>query len=99
MQETFQQIIEAMGGTVTHKSGEEHNWGIARGGEIIHEVGATKMGTDPKTSVLNQYCCWLDVKQFVYYDVALFKVTPIRILRQHYGRWGVAECPSILPIK
>ena len=31
----------------------ENNWGIARGGEIIHEVGAARMGDDPKTSVLN----------------------------------------------
>ena len=36
-------------------AGKEENWGIAPGGEIIHEVGATKMGDNPKTSVLNQY--------------------------------------------
>ena len=72
MQETFQQIIEAMGGTVTHKSGPENNWGIARGGEIIHEVGATKMGSDPKTSVLNQYCQAWDVKNLFITDAAPF---------------------------
>ena len=72
MQETFQQIIETMGGTVTHKVGEDKNWGIARGGEIIHEVGATKMGTDPKTSVLNQYCQAWDVKNLFITDAAPF---------------------------
>jgi choline dehydrogenase-like flavoprotein len=72
MQETFQQIIEAMGGTVTRKAGEHNNWGIARGGEIIHEVGATKMGTDPKTSVLNQYCQAWDVKNLFITDAAPF---------------------------
>jgi choline dehydrogenase-like flavoprotein len=72
MQETFQQIIEAMGGTVTHKSGAETNWGIAKGGEIIHEVGATKMGADPKTSVLNQYCQAWDVKNLFITDAAPF---------------------------
>ena len=72
MQETFQQLIEAMGGTVTHKSGEDKNWGIARGGEIIHEVGATKMGDNPKTSVLNQYCQAWDVKNLFITDAAPF---------------------------
>jgi choline dehydrogenase-like flavoprotein len=72
MQETFKQIIEAMGGTVTHSSGEEKDWGIARGGEIIHEVGATKMGDNPKTSVLNQYCQAWDVKNLFITDAAPF---------------------------
>jgi choline dehydrogenase-like flavoprotein len=72
MQETFKQIIEAMGGTVTHSSGAEKDWGIARGGEIIHEVGATKMGDNPKTSVLNQYCQAWDVKNLFITDAAPF---------------------------
>jgi choline dehydrogenase-like flavoprotein len=72
MQETFQQIIEAMGGTVTHKARPENQWGIAKGGEIIHEVGATKMGADPKTSVLNQYCQAWDVKNLFITDAAPF---------------------------
>ena len=72
MQETFVQIIEAMGGTVTHKSSQERDWGIAKGGEIIHEVGATKMGTDAKTSVLNQYCQAWDVKNLFITDAAPF---------------------------
>jgi choline dehydrogenase-like flavoprotein len=72
MQETFKQIIEAMGGTVTHSVGEDKNWGIARGGEIIHEVGATKMGDNPKTSVLNQYSQAWDVKNLFITDAAPF---------------------------
>jgi len=72
MQETFKQIIEAMGGTVTHSSGEDKDWGIARGGEIIHEVGATKMGDNAKTSVLNQYCQAWDVKNLFITDAAPF---------------------------
>ena len=48
------------------------NWGIARGGQIIHEVGATKMGSDPKTSVLNQYCQAWDVKNLFITDAAPF---------------------------
>jgi choline dehydrogenase-like flavoprotein len=72
MQETFQSIIEAAGGKVTEKSGAEDNWGIARGGEIIHEVGATKMGDNPKTSVLNQHCQAWDCKNLFITDAAPF---------------------------
>lgn len=72
MQETFQEIIHTMGGIVTEKQGEDTNWGISRGGEIIHEVGATKMGVDAKTSVLNQYCQAWDVKNLFITDAAPF---------------------------
>jgi choline dehydrogenase-like flavoprotein len=72
MQETFQQIIEGCGGKVTGKSGPENNWGIARGGEIIHEVGATRMGDNPKTSVLNQHCQAWDCKNLFITDAAPF---------------------------
>jgi choline dehydrogenase-like flavoprotein len=72
MQETFKQIIETMGGIVTHSSGQDKDWGIARGGQIIHEVGATKMGDNPKTSVLNQYCQAWDVKNLFITDAAPF---------------------------
>ena len=66
MQETFQEIIIAAGGRVTSLGG------ISRGGEIIHEVGATKMGDDPKTSVLNQWCQAWDCKNLFITDAAPF---------------------------
>ncbi|MBV9084410.1 MAG: GMC family oxidoreductase [Acidobacteriaceae bacterium] len=72
MQETFKEIIETAGGVVTSSHGEEDDWGIAPGGEIIHEVGATKMGDDPKTSVLNQYCQAWDCKNLFITDAAPF---------------------------
>ena len=72
MQETFQQIITTMGGTVTSSFGADKNWGIAPGGEIIHEVGAVKMGDTPKNSVLNQYCQAWDVKNLFITDAAPF---------------------------
>ena len=72
MQETFQEIIETAGGKVLSKSGAENNWGISRGGEIIHEVGATRMGDDPKTSVLNSYCQAWDCKNLFVTDAAPF---------------------------
>ena len=72
MQKTFQQIIQASGGIVTHHSTAENNWGIEHGGEVKHEVGATRMGNDPKESVLNQYCQAWDVKNLFVTDAAPF---------------------------
>jgi choline dehydrogenase-like flavoprotein len=66
MQDTFLEIISAAGGRVSSVSG------ISRGGEIIHEVGATKMGDDPKTSVLNQWCQAWDCKNLFITDAAPF---------------------------
>jgi choline dehydrogenase-like flavoprotein len=72
MQQTFQEIIQTMGGTVTYSADEKNKWGISRGGEIIHEVGAVRMGDNPKTSPLNQYCQAWDVKNLFVTDAAPF---------------------------
>ena len=45
---------------------------IAKGGQIIHEVGGTRMGDDPRTSVLNQYCQSWDVPNLFVTDGAPF---------------------------
>lgn len=68
MQETFKELILAAGGIVTDSSGPESNWGIEHGGQVKHEVGATRMGGDRKTSVLNQYCQAWDVKNLFVTD-------------------------------
>ena len=63
MQETFRAIIQEMGGTPTSPMpSKEAGYGIAAGGRIIHEVGVTRMGNDPSTSVLNKNCQAHDVK-------------------------------------
>jgi choline dehydrogenase-like flavoprotein len=63
MQETFRSIIEAMGGVPTSAMPDAaHNYGLSAGGDIIHEAGATRMGADPRTSVLNAHCQAHDVK-------------------------------------
>ena len=63
MQETFRAIIQEMGGTPTSPMpSKEEGYGIAEGGRIIHEVGVTRMGNDPSTSVLNKNCQAHDVK-------------------------------------
>lgn len=56
MQETFEELAHNMGGVVTSpKASAENNWGLLAPGRIIHEVGTTRMGNDPKRSVVNKY--------------------------------------------
>ena len=47
---------------------QEQDYGLAVGGLIIHEAGATRMGNDPKTSVLNPNCQAHDVKNLFVAD-------------------------------
>jgi choline dehydrogenase-like flavoprotein len=57
MQETFRQIIREMGGEpIDPVPGPEDDYGLAAGGVIIHELGCTRMGDDPLTSVVNRNC-------------------------------------------
>ena len=57
MKETFAEIIDKMGGVVTYgkDDNEKNDWGLAAPGRIIHEVGTTRMGNDPKKSALNKF--------------------------------------------
>ena len=68
MQKTFVAIIEAMGGKVIGKPELDGRKAIAPGGFIIHEIGGTIMGTDPKTSVVNQWLQSWDVKNLFITD-------------------------------
>ncbi len=72
MQTTFQQIVEAGGGRVVASAGADRQWGISVGGQGIHEVGGARMGSDPKTSVLNSYCQAWDCKNLFISDGAPF---------------------------
>ena len=57
MQETFRNLIAAMGGTVFSKMPtKEQNYNISNGGQIIHELGCVQMGKNPSTSVLDADC-------------------------------------------
>ena len=69
MQETFREIIDAMGGEVwSPMPTREQGYGIASGGRIIHELGVVRMGDDPTTSVLNSHCQAHDVKNLFLAD-------------------------------
>ena len=72
MQQTFKDIIEAMGGKVMGQVQLDPEKAIMAGGTIIHEVGTVRMGDDPQTSVLNKYCQAHQVKNLFVADAAPF---------------------------
>lgn len=56
MHDTFEEILTQMGGVLLgNKPDESSQYGLAAPGRIIHEVGTTRMGDNPETSVLNKY--------------------------------------------
>jgi choline dehydrogenase-like flavoprotein len=56
MQQTFEEIIHNMGGQLLGEApGADQDYGLLAPGRIIHEVGTTRMGDDPKHSVVNRY--------------------------------------------
>lgn len=70
-QKTTREIIDRLGGKI--------QWGdvapqeaVSRGGEIIHEVGTTRMGDNPDTSVTNQYGQSWDVSNMFVADGGVF---------------------------
>jgi choline dehydrogenase-like flavoprotein len=57
MQETFRTLIAEMGGAVfSPMPTKEQGYNISTGGQIIHELGCTRMGSDPGSSVVNANC-------------------------------------------
>jgi choline dehydrogenase-like flavoprotein len=69
MHETFRAIIAEMGGTpLTPMPTKASGYGIEPGGRIIHELGVTRMGDDPSTSVVNKNCQAHDVKNLFVAD-------------------------------
>jgi hypothetical protein len=49
MQDTFEEIIHAMGGiALGKKPGPETNYGLEAPGKIIHEIGTARMGKRPE---------------------------------------------------
>jgi len=68
MQKTFAELIEAMGGRVTAPPAANGALAIEPGGKIIHEVGGTIMGSNPRNSVTNQWCQTWDIKNLFVTD-------------------------------
>jgi choline dehydrogenase-like flavoprotein len=72
MQNTFKEIIEAMGGHVEGEVLTDGTKAIQTGGSIIHEVGGAVMGANPKASVVNHHGQTWDVKNIFLVDGAVF---------------------------
>jgi choline dehydrogenase-like flavoprotein len=73
MQETFREVIRAMGGEpLDEMPTREQGYGITPPGWIIHEVGTTRMGSDPRASVLNAHCQAHEVKNLFVADAGPF---------------------------
>ena len=69
MQETFRELIEEIGGTpMGNMPSREDGYGILAGGRIIHELGVTRMGHDPRSSVLDANCQAHDVRNLFVAD-------------------------------
>jgi choline dehydrogenase-like flavoprotein len=73
MQETFAEMLEAMGGKATPLKGAA---AIKRPGEIIHEVGTARMGDKASNSVVNQYGQAWDVKNLFLMDGSTLPSNP-----------------------
>ncbi|MFK5974499.1 MAG: GMC family oxidoreductase [Flavobacteriaceae bacterium] len=73
MQDTFEEIIHNMGGhPLNDKPGKDSDYGLEAPGKIIHEVGTTRMGDDPKTSVTNKFNQLHDVDNVFIVDAGPF---------------------------
>jgi choline dehydrogenase-like flavoprotein len=73
MQETFRAILADMGGQAfSPMPAADYGYGITAGGQIIHELGTTRMGNDPATSVLNGWCQSHDVRNLFVVDGGAF---------------------------
>jgi choline dehydrogenase-like flavoprotein len=73
MRQTFLEVIDRLGGKVI--SGPP-GAGIVKGGAITHEVGTTRMGRSPKTSVVNQFGRAWNVKNLFVTDGGVFASHP-----------------------
>ena len=73
MQQTFADIINAMGGKATPRKGIE---ALNKPGEIIHEAGTCRMGPTAQDSVVNSYGQTWDVKNLFLMDGSVLPSNP-----------------------
>jgi choline dehydrogenase-like flavoprotein len=73
MNDTFEEILENMSGKLLgERPGVDKDFGLHTPGRIIHEVGTTRMGSDPKTSVVNEFERLHDVDNVFIVDAGPF---------------------------
>lgn len=72
MHDTFEEIIHNFGGIPLGEKPSSRDFGLLPPGTIIHEVGTTRMGKDPKTSVTNEFQQLHDVDNVFITDAGPF---------------------------
>jgi choline dehydrogenase-like flavoprotein len=72
MRQTFTSILETLGA----RPDTIASTGISTGGEVIHEVGTIRMGSDARTSLLNKYSQSHEVKNLFVADGGAFASNP-----------------------
>lgn len=73
MQDAMEELLEASGGVLLgSKPGADRDFGLTKPGEIIHEVGTTRMGSNSATSVTNQFGQLHDTKNVFVVDAGTF---------------------------
>ncbi len=72
-QETAYELLHALGAEPLWKMpGREDDWGITAPGQIIHEVGTARMGSDPRSSVVDSFGRSHDVRNLYVADASSF---------------------------
>jgi len=74
MKETFKEILHNMGAVITWGGDDTaaNNYGLSNPGNIIHEAGTVRMGSDTKTSALNKWSQAHDCKTLFCVDGSQF---------------------------
>ena len=93
MQQTFAELIDAMGGRVHKPPEKDGAKAIAPGGSISHEVGGVMMGHADHGSALNKWCQAWDVANLFVADGAPFPSIPDKnpTLTIMANAWRVAD--------
>lgn len=76
MHQTIKNIIEAAGGRYISPPALGSGNGLSIGGTSYHEVGTVRMGKNPGSSVLNEFCQAHDVKNLFVVDGGCFPSHP-----------------------
>ena len=73
MHDSYEEIIDGMGGKMLFgKPGPDSEYGLDTPGRIIHEVGTTRMGNNPNSSVTNKFQQLHDAKNVFVVDGGVF---------------------------
>ena len=73
---TFREFFKRAGGKILYGGETDGEKGISTGGEIIHEVGTTRMGSDAHDSVVNQHGQSWAVRNLFVMDGGVFASNP-----------------------